>query len=425
MTRVTIDGTGVLRIGGRKVFPICLSNPPPPGRKAPSGENGWQELANAGATLIRTGLESWSPSALQAQIAGQRKLLDGAAAHGLLCWLWLGNAGQVPGPESVNARLLNGIVNAFKGHPGLGVWKGADEPANPLRGEFKIPAADCIRAYQRLRRLDTGHPLVIIQAPRNTVAQLRPYRPAFDLTGADIYPVSYPPGLHAGGPNHDISVVGDITRKLRSAAGPKPVWTTLQIAFSGTAPTREHPNTVPRFPTKLQERFMAYQAIVAGARGLVFFGGHLTEVCTPDDARLGWNWTFWRETLRPVIHELTSSLLRPALVAPSQTTTIKPKPPAGDVQLIARRGAGYLYVIAVRRGGDTTQVTFTGLPRRRADGTALTRGEVLFEHTQQPPPPPRLPSKQLRRVVHLQNGSFHDWFGPHDVHVYRFDLGAT
>src|SRR4051812_18747334 len=211
MTRVTIDSTGVLRIGGGKVFPICLSNPPPLGRKAASGENGYQELANAGATLIRTGLETWSPQGLQAQMASQRRLLDGAAAHGLLCWLWLGNAGQVPGPESVNARLLNGIVNAFKGHPGLGVWKGADEPANPFRGTFKIPAADCIRAYQRLRRLDTGHPVVIIQAPRNTAAQLRPYRPAFDVTGADIYPVSYPPGLHAGGSNHDISVVGDIT----------------------------------------------------------------------------------------------------------------------------------------------------------------------------------------------------------------------
>ena len=29
---------------------------------------------------------------------------------------------------------------------------------------------------------------------------------------------------------------------------------------------------------------MAYQAIVDGARGLVFFGGHLTQVATPADA---------------------------------------------------------------------------------------------------------------------------------------------
>ena len=52
---------------------------------------------------------------------------------------------------------------------------------------------------------------------------------------------------------------------------------------------------------------MAYQAIVHGARGLIFFGGHLTEVCTPDDAKAGWNWTFWRQVLRPLVHELSPS----------------------------------------------------------------------------------------------------------------------
>ena len=86
---------------------------------------------------------------------------------------------------------------------------------------------------------------------------------------------------------------------------------TLQIAWSGVAPSKETPDLVPRFPSLTQERFMAYQAIVNGARGLVFFGGHLTEVCTPDDAKAGWNWTFWRQVLRPVVHELSSSQLRP------------------------------------------------------------------------------------------------------------------
>ena len=104
--------------------------------------------------------------------------------------------------------------------------------------------------------------------------------------------------------------------KMKEASGGKPVWMTLQIAWSGVAPSKDAPGIVPRFPSLPQERFMAYQAIVHGARGLVFFGGHLTEVCTPDDAKAGWNWTFWRQVLRPVVHELTSSQLRPALLAP-------------------------------------------------------------------------------------------------------------
>ena len=134
---------------------------------------------------------------------------------------------------------------------------------------------------------------MIIQAPRSTVAELTPYRPAFDVTGADIFPVAYPPGEHSDLPNKDVSVVGDVTRKMIQAAGAKPVWTTLQIAWSGILPSADKPGLVPRFPTLHEERFMAYQAIVAGARGLMFFGGHLTQVMKPADARAGWNWTFW------------------------------------------------------------------------------------------------------------------------------------
>src|SRR5262249_8327341 len=153
-----------------------------------------------------------------------------------------------------------------------------DEPRNePHPGQFTKPPG-LIRAYKRIKALDPQHPVVITQAPRNTVAELAPYRPAFDVTGADIYPVSYPPAIHSDLPNNDLSVVADVTGKMVQAAGGKPVWTTLQIAWSGVAASKDHPGRVPRFPSLLEERFMAYQAIVAGARGLVFFGGHLTQV---------------------------------------------------------------------------------------------------------------------------------------------------
>ena len=52
-------------------------------------------------------------------------------------------------------------------------------------------------ARTKLKTLDPAHPLVIIQAPRGTVSQLVPYRPAFDITGVDIFPIAYPPGLHS------------------------------------------------------------------------------------------------------------------------------------------------------------------------------------------------------------------------------------
>ena len=358
------------------------------------------------------------------QIAAERALQDAAAAHGLLCWLYLGEVPNLPAPDagqppSANEQLLTKIAAAFKAHPGLGAYKAMDEPRNPFRGANWIRPDGLVRAYQRLNALDGDHPVVIIQAPRSPVAQLTPYRPAFDITGADIFPVAYPPGKHSDLDNTDISVVGDITRKMVQAAGNKPVWTTLQIAWSGILPSSSKPGIVPRFPTLHEERFMAYQAIVSGARGLMFFGGHLTQVMRPADARAGWNWTFWELVLQPLLAELTSTAIQPALVARSAPAT--PKATAADVELVARQDDRFLYVIAVRRGGTTSRVGVSGLPRK-TDGSALTGGQVLFEYVQEPPPPPVQATKQAFRSIGVTNGGFRDWFGPHDVHIYRFAL---
>src|SRR5256884_1213704 len=205
MTSVTTDPTGVLVIDGQKVFPIGLSLPPTVGGKTPDGKDAWQELESGGASFVRTGRSDWDAQQIDAQIAAEKKLQDAAAAHGLLCWLWLGALPNLPTTAgSPREQLLAKVVGAFKAHPGLGAYKGIDEPQHS-----NIPAAGLVRAHTKLRALDPAHPVVIIQAPRGTVADLTPYRPAFEITGADIYPVAYPPGQQAGRTNTDISLVGD------------------------------------------------------------------------------------------------------------------------------------------------------------------------------------------------------------------------
>ena len=267
---------------------------------------------------------------------------------------------------------------------------------------------------------------MIIQAPPSPVGDLIPYRGSFDITGADIFPVSYPPGKHIDGPggpvpgtNHDISLVGDVTRKMVEAAGGAPVWTTLQIAWTWTTTSQSRPAVVPRFPTLAEERFMAYQAIVNGARGLMFFGGHLTQNVRPRDAQAGWNWRFWELVLRPLLAELTSTAVNPILVAPDAAATVTAS--ASDVELVTRQDDRFVYVIAVRRGGATTQVGFSGLPRKR-DGSPVTDCQVLFEYVQDPLPPPLGAGQQVFRSVAVTSGGFKDWFGPNDVHVYRFGI---
>ena len=71
----------------------------------------------------------------------------------------------------------------------------------------------------------------------------------------------------------------------------------MQIAWSGVT----KPGKTLRFPTFPEERYMAYQAIVRGARGLVFFGGDIAAAMNDRDKALGWNWTFYRKVLQPVL----------------------------------------------------------------------------------------------------------------------------
>src|ERR1700693_5770970 len=158
MTNVSIDSaTGNLLIGGKPVFPIGLSDPPPLGSTAPGGLDAWAEIVGAGVTFGRS-YPSWpsfsNTSAVDEEILSQGAILDAAVGHGLQVWMGLGAVAN----DLTQEPLLERIVNAVKDHPGLGAWKGSYEPAHG-----QVPAAGCVAAYKRLRALDANHPVVIIQ----------------------------------------------------------------------------------------------------------------------------------------------------------------------------------------------------------------------------------------------------------------------
>ena len=97
MSTVTIDAaTGVLIVDGEKRFPLGLSNPPAPGKRTPTGKDAFKELADGGASFIRTGRGDWSAEEYDEQIAAERALEDAAAQAGLNCWLWLGELPNLP-----------------------------------------------------------------------------------------------------------------------------------------------------------------------------------------------------------------------------------------------------------------------------------------------------------------------------------------
>jgi hypothetical protein len=409
VTKTTVDAaTGALLAGGKPVFPIGLSDPPPVDGVAPgSGRPAWAEIASAGVTFARN-YTVWTAAGAAEQLLSVRAELDAASAHGMQLWVALAGVDN----DLSHPQLLAEIVDTLKGHPGLGAWKGADEPAHG-----HVPAAGCVSVHRRMRAIDPDHPLVLIEAPRGpspstgnpdtrlTVAAVKPYSAACDIHGIDIYPVSKPPGLHAGGPpvNTDISVVGDMTRLIARATPTPAIWTTLQIAWSGVIPP--HPLI---FPTLPQARFMAYDAMVAGARGLFYFGGQIKQAMSAADQRRGWNWTYWKEVQRPLLEELTDTALMPSLTAPISRHAVKSS--AADIAMSPREAGGFLYVIAVRRSATGSErVRFSGIPAGVKQGTVLAH-----------------PGGNPARPVKLTGGAFTDPspFAAHNARVYRFRLPA-
>ena len=167
-----------------------------------------------------------------------------------------------------------------------------------------------LEGYHALRALDPTHPIWMNHAPRNTIEDLAFFDRAADIVGCDIYPVPESPLIrHSDLANRTLGSVGAYTRRMQDAAPGKPVWMVLQ----GTGWGDFHENfqaenkQAMRRPRKDETRFMAYDAIAHGARGLLYWGTQFVEKDSP----------FWLELL-DVVKELDS--LQNVLTAPDSAT---------------------------------------------------------------------------------------------------------
>ncbi|MFB3825148.1 MAG: hypothetical protein ACE15B_00215 [Bryobacteraceae bacterium] len=383
---VRIGADKVFVVDGARAFPIGFTTAPPPDGRTPDGRDGYAELKQFGAVLHRCGVPPKTPLPEAMRQIGH--MLDRSAETGLLCAVY------VPGVSATDDRNeadLRRVIAKFKDHRGLGFWKGVDEP------EWgKTPVEKVQRFYDVVKSLDKSHPVWITQAPRGTIESLKRYDPAYDVGAIDIYPVGYPPGMHSHLPNKNLSVVGDYAQWMREISGPaKPFWMVLQICWSGVV----NPGKTLRFPTFPQERYMAYQSIINGARGLLFFGGNVAPGLNDRDKPLGWNWTYYERVLKPVLDELKpGSPLHPALIAPDSKIQLKAEG-ADDIEFLVREAGSRVFVLAAKREGATAEVKFSGLP------AGLKFERTLYEE-------PRKPK--------VFEGGFSDWFGPNEAHAYSF-----
>jgi hypothetical protein len=369
-------------VDGVASFPIALSPPPPPEGQTPAGVDALDEVVGAGITFLRVGprLGRWTDRA----IADAGNWNAAAAARGIHTWIALGELAHARPDTPADAKLQQ-IVTTLKDSPGFGIWKGQEEPL--LTG---WTPASLHHVFDVTSAIDPDHLFVIIQAPRGTAAEIAPYSAVCTGQGVDVYPVRF------GTADPDLSQVGRWTRTVRSITPTRSVFTTLQICFSGS----DDPAGSGAFvlPTFRQARYMAYDAIINGARGIIFFGGENPHCLRPADAALGWNWTFWNAVLKPLLAEIgRHGRLHPALLAPGTGPRLRTDDPATRIRS-RRVGETDIWVIAARSGPGTRDVRITGLPQ------TITKGRHY----------------RSNRPVTVRRGAFSDTFSRWDVHVYHF-----
>ena len=254
--------------------------------------------------------------------SAQSEDLDMVKDAGLYAWI---NTGQLidfsEEPEQREKKLTE-LVNNFKDHPALAVWEVPDEIlwnlGYPVLDRLfygpkwskiqqdsilkvlsvKIPATakGLARGSAYLRQLDPHHLIWMNHAPRNSAEQLRLFSETADIVGCDIYP--HKEGLtgHSDIRDHSLSATGGYTDIMQNSAPGKPVWMVLQ-AFSwellkDPLPEKLNPEM---FPTYKESRFMAWDAMLHGATGILYWGSY----------KVSPNSLFWK-TIMGVTKEISS-----------------------------------------------------------------------------------------------------------------------
>ena len=196
------------------------------------------------------------------------------------------------------------------------------------------------RGTHTVRRTDPDHVLWFNHAPRNSLKDLTRFGAVPDIIGCDIYPVPFGPAVgHSDLAERNLPSVGQYTRRMARSVRLKPVWMVLQgFGWDDLAST---PPAVPKpRPTFKETRFMAYDAIVNSARGILYWGTH----AVPWDSQL-------ISDIRAVVSELRD--LQPFLSAPDATdrVTLTLHPNAGSdekgVVMLAKEVDGRWALIVV------------------------------------------------------------------------------
>lgn len=283
--------SGLLMSGGERRFPIGIY-------ELPREDEDLAEMARAGFNLFR---------------CGNQEDLDRVQNVGAMGWVSLSVQ------SGATAELRQRITDLVD-HPALAVWEGPDEivwtytaysflekVAGFTRQDWSDQKEKAVQyarqqggtinaaihaGIQLVRELDPlNRPFWINEAADSDVFYARETVDSVDIVGCDYYAVR--------STGTDLQSVGRLVQRWDAIGRGRPVWMVLQ-GFSWHA---IRPERALLYPSFMQSRFMAYDSIVHGATGILYWGTN-----TIDDPA-------FRTSLGAAASEL--SALEPMLVAES------------------------------------------------------------------------------------------------------------
>ena len=334
-----------------------------------------------------------------------------AAGINLYVGLWEGPTREqltelaTAGMPVICAQNALGLEN--RENPLIAAWMHGDEPDNAQSlgpglgyGPPVLPETT-VGDYRRIRAADPSRPVMLNLGQgvawdnyggrgvrRNHPEDYREYLAGGDIASFDIYPVVHDSPEIEG----KLEFVARGVKRLGGwTRNEKPVWSCIECT---------HISNPQAKATPAQVRAEVWMALVAGARGIIYFVHQFVPPASDaallnDPAMLAAVTAINRQ-----IRELAAVLNSPTAAGAVTVTSPQGRAP---VATLLKRAAGGDYVFAVNLRNQAVQVTFL-LHGNESSG----RAEVLDES----------------RSLPVQGGNYSDEFAPYAVHLYRVNAGA-
>lgn len=271
------------------------------------------------------------------------------------------------GPFRGEEEVVKGIVKEFKDHPAILAWY--------LNDELPLDFLPQLEQHQQwVSELDPNHPTWVVLYQ---VDDLEHYLGTTDVMGVDPYPVARAP----------IDQVAKWTDRAREVVGPdRGVWVVPQI-FPWSNYHKQEQET-GRAPTYVEKCNMAWQAIIHGANGLVFYSFF--------DLKRGGDFdNEWDQVKRMA---LPIKRLSPVILSVEETPDVSSGNEA--IHCLAKSYGGKLYVFAVNVSNRPQLGKFTV-------GAKLASVRPMFED---------------RDPIEPSRGGFRDIFDNLQVHLYEVTM---